>query len=166
MPANVSVKVFETSDKTCLILRLIMPRTDILFHEGFMRLKCTFCSKPNLIFLNSVFYLPYSSSKSNSVSAEHFSSVMLSCKWIYFQSCVVHVLFICVKITPNTCIVPVSWRNQAKEKPGTPPLPLKQELKNIWIWMNAFKEQDDLPDSWSILIESAGLWGAESSLRE
>lgn len=95
---------------------------------------------------------------------------MLSCKWIYFQSCVVHVLFICVEITSNSCIVPVSWRIQAKhtakEKPGTFFSPLKQELKNIWNWVNAFIEQDDLPDSWSILIESAGLWGAESSLRE
>lgn len=38
--------------------------------------------------------------------------------------------------------------------------------KNILNGANPFKEQEDLPDSWSILIERAGLWGAESSLRE
>lgn len=72
-----------------------------------------FAAEPNWIFLNSVFHLAHSSFKSNFLL-----------KWIYLQSCVVHVLFICVEITPNSCIVPVSWHSQAKhtakEKPGTP----------------------------------------------
>lgn len=42
----------------------------------------------------------------------------------------------------------------------------KKKKKDISNWANPFKEQEDLPDSWSILIERAGLWGAESSLKE
>ena len=42
----------------------------------------------------------------------------------------------------------------------------KKKKKDISNGGNLFKEQEDLPDSWSILIERAGLWGAESSLKE